>query len=40
MWISFNASAAKAVPGISVETAMIAAKARREILDIVWSPRG
>ncbi len=35
MWISFSASAAKAEPGISAETAMIAAKARREILSIV-----
>src|ERR1700739_2436791 len=34
-WISFGASAADAPPGISAETAMAAAKARREILNIV-----
>src|SRR5580704_15707890 len=34
-WISFGASAADAPPGISAETAMTAAKARREILNIV-----
>ena len=30
----------KAAPGTSIATAMIAAKARREILDIVYSPQG
>src|SRR5947209_7898852 len=34
MWISFSASAAKAVPGSSADSASAAATARREILDI------
>src|SRR6202020_2427458 len=36
-WISLGASAAAAPPGTSAETAMTAAKARREILNIVGS---
>src|ERR1022692_3371301 len=35
MWISLSASAAKAPPGISIEAAVTAAKALREILSIV-----
>jgi hypothetical protein len=37
MRISLSASAAKAAPGNKVETAMIAASARREIPDMVPS---
>jgi hypothetical protein len=37
MRISLSASAAKAAPGSKVETAMIAASARREILGMVPS---
>jgi hypothetical protein len=38
MRISLSASAAKAAPGNKVETANIAATARREILDMVALP--
>ena len=40
MRISLSASAAKAAPGSKVETANIAASARREILDMVPLPDG